>query len=267
MVTVNCGALPDTLLEAELFGYRAGAFTDARKDKPGRFAAADGGTIFLDEIGDVSQAMQVRLLRVLQERIFEPLGATKPVRVDVRVIAATNRDLDKMVEAGEFRRDLFYRINVVRLDLPPLRRRREDIPLLIDRFIARFNHLKRKEIAGVSPDAMAVLMGHEFAGNVRELENIIEYAFVLCRRGSIRIDHLPARLRPKRTPGAAGEAASFEELEAWYLAEALERHGWNRQRTAEALGIHKTTLWRRIRRLGIKPPKKDGRSRPSDGPR
>ena len=157
LVTVNCGALPDTLLEAELFGYKAGAFTDARRDKPGRFAMAEGGTIFLDEIGDVSPAMQVRLLRVLQERIYEPLGGTESVKANVRIITATNRDLDRLVRKGDFRQDLYYRINVVRLRVPPLRGRREDIPLLVDHFIAHFNRLKGKSITGVSPDVMAIL--------------------------------------------------------------------------------------------------------------
>jgi PAS domain S-box-containing protein len=263
LVTVNCGALPDTLLEAELFGYKAGAFTDARHDKPGRFALAEGGTIFLDEIGDISPATQVRLLRVLQERIYEPLGATQSVKADVRVLTATNRDLDRLVDEETFRQDLFYRINVVRLVIPPLRKRREDIPLLVDHFIGRFNILKKKQISGVSPDVMTILMGHEFPGNVRELENIIEHAFVLCRTGSIEEAHLPAHLRKDGEDSAPRISRSYEEIESRFLIDVLRRNGWNRQAAARELGIHKTTLWRRIKRLGIELPPVDGRSKHS----
>ncbi len=181
-VAVNCGALPDTLLESELFGYKAGAFTDARQDKLGRFALADGGTLLLDEIGDVSPAMQVRLLRVLQERVYEPLGSVEPVKADVRLIAATNKDLGKLVRKGVFREDLYYRIHVIRLALPNLRDRREDIPLLVEHFIAKFNRLQGKDVVGVSDEVLARLMDHDYPGNVRELENIIEHAFVLCPR-------------------------------------------------------------------------------------
>jgi len=162
LVTVNCGALPDTLLESELFGHKAGAFTDAKRDKPGRFVLANGGTIFLDEIGDVSPAMQARLLRVLQERVIEPLGAVESVKVDVRVVAATNKNLAKLVESGQFREDLFYRIRVIRLELPGLQQRREDIPLLVDHLVAKFNRLQGKNIAGVSDEVLARLMDHDY---------------------------------------------------------------------------------------------------------
>jgi PAS domain S-box-containing protein len=253
LVVVNCGALPDTLLESELFGHKAGAFTDAKKDKPGRFALARDGTILLDEIGDVSPALQARLLRVLQDGTYEPLGATKTERADVRVIAATNRDLAQMVEDGEFRNDLYYRINVITLNLPPLRERLEDVPLLIEHFIERFNTLQQKDIQGVSPGTLEILMRHTYPGNVRELENIIEHGFVMCRAGTISRRHLPAYLR---TPQATGDAvpASLEEVEADFLVRQLERHGWNRAATARDLGIHKTTLWRKMKRLGIRPP-------------
>jgi len=261
LVTVNCGALPDTLLEAELFGYKAGAFTDARRDKPGRFALAEGGTIFLDEIGDVSPAMQVRLLRVLQERVYEPLGATRSERADVRVITATNKDLGRLVAKGEFREDLYYRINVVRLSIPPLRDRREDIPHLVDHFIVKFNSLKNKNISGISTEAISVLMGYDFPGNVRELENIIEHSFVLCRGGTIKIEHLPGHLRAHAGTESRPGAGSLDEIEARFILEALRSNGWNRQATARALGIHKTTLWRKIKRLGIELPDTDGRSR------
>jgi len=264
-VVVNCGALPDSLLESELFGYKAGAFTDARKDKPGRFALAEGGTIFLDEIGEVSPALQVRLLRVLQERTYEPLGGTEPVKADVRVIAATNRNLLDLVNEGKFRLDLYYRVNVVRIVLPPLRERREDIPLLIDHFIERFNKLRGKDITGVSQSVLEILMRHDFPGNVRELENIIEHAFVLCPRGTIEREHLPDSLRAKTAPmpQVHDPAATLKEAEKRLMIEALQRNKWNRLAAARELGIHKSTLFRKIRSLGIELPPVDGRSRSS----
>ena len=179
-VAVSCAALPDTLLESELFGYKKGAFSEAKKDKPGRFARAYDGTILLDEIGDISTALQVKLLRVLQEREYEPLGATATVNTNARVIAATNKTLSQLVARGIFREDLFYRLNVVKIELPPLSQRREDIPLLVDGFIQKLNILKDKEIKGISENALGILMQYDFPGNIRELENIIEFAFVLC---------------------------------------------------------------------------------------
>jgi len=257
LVTVNCAAIPDTLLESELFGHKAGAFTDARRDRIGRFAMAEGGTIFLDEIGDVSPALQARLLRVLQDGTYEPLGGTRTEKADVRVVAATNRNLSTMVETGEFRADLFYRINVVEIELPPLRERREDIPLLIDHFIERYNRLRRREVADVSPDVLEILMRYDYPGNIRELENIIEHAFVMCRSGTIRRRHLPNHLLPARaTPGDA--PTSLPEAERAFLVSVLERNGWNRAATARGLGIHKTTLWRKMKRLGIAPPPSTG---------
>jgi len=251
LVTVNCGALPDTLLESELFGYKAGAFTDARKDKPGRFALAAGGTIFLDEIGDVSPALQVRLLRVLEQRTFEPLGGTESVKVDVRIVAASNRRLADLVKGGTFREDLYYRINVVKLTLPPLRRRREDIPLLIEQFIGRFNRLREKNITGLSPEVLQVLMTHDYPGNVRELENVIEHAFILCPGGSIRPEHLPETLRPPEPTAKEPGIKTLQDLEGRFIYEALKRNGWNRVATAKELGMHKTTLWRKIKEFGI----------------
>ena len=256
-VVVNCGALPDTLLESELFGYKAGAFTDAKQDKAGRFQLAAGGTIFLDEIGDVSPALQVRLLRVLQEKTFEPLGGVESVKVDVRIVAATNKPLDELVKAGTFREDLYYRINVVRLRLPPLRERREDIPLLIDHFIARFNRLCGKDITGVSPEAMAALVSYDYPGNVRELENIVEYAFVLCSGGIIKPEHLPEHIRPA-LPGTGIPGISLKDLEKRAIVEALARNKGNRLAAARELGIHKSTLFRKIRTLGIHVPKERG---------
>ena len=256
-IAVNCGALPDTLLESELFGYKAGAFTDAKKDKPGRFALAEGGTLLLDEIGDVSPAMQVRLLRFLQEKVYEPLGSLKSFKSDVRVIAATNRDLARLVKKGRFREDLYYRVNVMKLEVPPLRERLEDIPHLVAHFIARFNSLQGKEVAGISDDALACLMSHDFPGNVRELENIIERAFVLCRTGEIETAHLHSWICESELGGEAQQRGqlSLEQMEAAFLVNALRRHNWNRTRTAEALGMHKTTIFRKIKALGLKVPK------------
>ncbi len=205
-VAVNCGALPDSLLESELFGYKKGAFTGADRDKPGRFALAEGGTMLLDEIGEVSPALQTRLLRVLEEKTYEPLGGTQMLRANVRAIAATNRDLSAALKKGDFRQDLFYRINVVRIELPPLRNRKEDIPLLAEHFIARFNKLQLRSVKGISSEAMAFLMAHDYPGNVRELENIIEHAFVLCGKDLIQPVHLPESFvsrMPARAPVAA----------------------------------------------------------------
>lgn len=252
-VALNCGALPDALLESELFGYKAGAFTDARKDKPGRFALAGGGTIFLDEIGDISPAMQTRLLRVLQERVFEPLGGVEPVRCDVRIIAATNKSLRALVKEGRFREDLFYRIHVVRIELPPLRERREDIPPLVDHFVARFNSLKGRDIAGLSDAALARLMEHDFPGNVRELENAIEHAFVLCRGSLIEAAHLPSQIRGEAASGPVlASGMTLSAMEKLLIRDALRRHEGNRAAAARELGIDASTLFRKIKTLGLK---------------
>jgi PAS domain S-box-containing protein len=251
-VALNCAALPDTLLESELFGYKAGAFTDARQDKPGRFALANGGTLLLDEIGDISPAMQVRLLRVLQDRTYEPLGSVESVKTDVRVIAATNKDLAKLVRKGIFREDLFYRIHVIRLTLPSLRDRREDIPLLIEHFVAKFNRLQGKDVVGVSDEVLARLMDHDYPGNVRELENIIEHAFVLCRGALIEMAHLPPQLRgttEATSPNIAG--MTLEAMERFLIANALQRHNGNRTAAARQLGINPSTLFRKLKALGI----------------
>ena len=256
LVSVNCGALPDTLLESELFGYKAGAFTDARKDKPGRFAAAEGGTLFLDEIGDVSPALQVRLLRVLQEKTYEPLGSVQPVRADVRIISATNQNLLELVRKRQFREDLFYRLNVVKLEIPPLRERMEDIPLLVEHLVERLNSVQGKEVAGVDDEVLACLMAHDYPGNIRELENVIERAFVICRSGLIRREHLPAYLCSFGNADASETAPlnSLHQVEASFLMNALRRNGWSRQKTARQLGIHKTTLFRKMKSLGLSAP-------------
>jgi len=247
-VAINCGALPDTLLESELFGYKAGAFTDARKDKPGRFALADGGTIFLDEIGDISPAMQTRFLRVLQERVFEPLGSVESVKVNVRVIAATNKDLRDLVRQGLFRGDLFYRIHVINIRIPDLRDRREDIPLLVDHFIAKFNRRQNKDVAGCSEPALKILMEHDYPGNVRELENIIEHAFVLTHGGLIEPHHLPADLVKDSLPQTGNApGTSLKEMETFLIQDALRRHHGNRAAAARELGINPSTLFRKLR--------------------
>ena len=251
-IAVNCGALPDNLLESELFGYRKGAFTDAKTDKPGRFARAEGGTLFLDEIGEISPALQVRLLRVLQERIYEPLGATAPVKADVRILAATNRDLKAQVEAKTFRLDLFYRLNVVHLNLPPLRERLEDVPLLAEHFIDHFNRLHDRHVVGISEEALALIGRHDFPGNVRELENIIERAFVLCGSGPIDISHLPEDLGTPRQTAKAVVPASLQEAEAQVLRQVLDRHPADRAAAAAELGMHRSTLFRRMKALGLR---------------
>jgi PAS domain S-box-containing protein len=275
-VAVNCGALPDSLLESELFGYKAGAFTGARGNKPGRFALARGGTIFLDEVGEVSPALQLRLLRVLQERTFEPLGSVASEKADVRVLVATNRDLEAGMREGRFREDLYYRINVVRLEIPPLRQRKQDIPLLVQRFVARFNRLQGRDVAGVSPEALSLLQAHDWPGNVRELENYVERAFVHCGTGPIELQHLPSALRSRvagagtgtGTEDAVDMRSARAAVDAQSIEEALIRCRGSRTRAARELGIHKSTLFRLIKRLGITPPVMDGRSRPDpvDGP-
>ncbi len=262
-VAVNCGALPDNLLESELFGHVAGAFTGAVANRMGRFALAEGGTLFLDEIGEVSPALQIRLLRVLQERTYEPLGTSKPVPANVRILAATHRDLDSLVESGQFRQDLYYRIQVVSLELPPLRERREDIPLLVERYLDRLNATHDKHIACVSPDVLSLLLAHPFPGNVRELHNILEHAFVLCATERIEVRHLPSSLLPPRQTRRPGNALrdAVGDAESSSICEALRRNGNNRAATAEELGLHRTTLLRKLRRLGIVPKGPDGRAR------
>jgi len=253
-VAINCGALPDSLCESELFGYKAVAFTDAKKDKPGRFALAQDGTLFLDEIGDISPAVQSRLLRVLEEKVYEPLGATETCSTNARVITATNRNLQKLVSEGKFRDDLYFRIDIVKLSLPPLSKRKEDIPLLLDHFIDHFNHLNGKKIVGISRKAVAALMLHDWPGNVRELENAIEHAFVLCLEGIIRLHHLPARVVPESVLPLGATGLSLKEAEKRTIVQALERNQWKRMATARELDIDKNTLRRKIKRLGIVEP-------------
>lgn len=265
-ITINCGALPDNLLESELFGYKAGAFTDARSDRQGLFGAADNGTILLDEIGETSTAFQVKLLRVLEEGEYTPLGSSRSLKTNARVIAATNRNLADMVEHREFRRDLFYRINIITVELPPLRQRQEDIILLAEHFIEKMNRRKSKMIAGLSPGAEEMLLSHDYPGNIRELENIIEHAFILCHNGEINPDHLPASVSRLSICSSSddGEAETIQTARAASerdtIIKALERADYNRTAAAKQLGMHKSTLFRKIKKLNIALPLKDGRS-------
>jgi len=254
-IAVNCGALPDNLLESELFGYKRGAFTDAKRDKPGRFALAGRGTLFLDEVGDIPAPLQGKLLCVLQEKEYEPLGATGSVKTDVRIIAATNKDLPDMVAKKTFREDLFYRLNIVNLGLPPLRERKEDIPLLVDHFIGKLAVAKGKKITGISDDALRLFMTHDFPGNIRELENLLEHAFVLCRDATLGVEHMPKEFqatasRNESRPGSPLRGR-FEASEAAVIKQALTRNRNHRAKTARELGIDPSTLWRKMKKLGI----------------
>ncbi|MCM2287044.1 MAG: sigma 54-interacting transcriptional regulator [Desulfobacula sp.] len=250
-IAINCGALPDTLLESELFGYKKGAFTHAVKDKPGQFSLADGGTLLLDEIGDTSPAFQVSLLRVLQEHEFTPLGGLEKEKTNVRIIAATNTDLSKLVARQTFRQDLYYRINVIRIFLPPLRQRMEDIPLLVEQFVQKLNMRQGKSIHGVEAPVLQTLMSQNFPGNIRELENIIEHAFVLCSEGHIKMSHLPGWLTPDSGPNDDGGNDPVKAAQIKRINDALSRHNFSRSAAAKDLGIHKSTLFRQIKKLGM----------------
>ncbi|HZW37487.1 MAG: sigma-54 interaction domain-containing protein [Deltaproteobacteria bacterium] len=268
-VKVNCAALTETLLESELFGHVKGAFTGAIADKIGRFEAADGGTIFLDEIGEISPALQVKLLRVLQDREFERVGSSSTLRVDVRVIAATNRDLKAAMTEGRFRGDLFYRLNVIPILVPPLRERKEDIPLLVGHVLKRLKQRGMERIKAVSPEAMRCLMEYPWPGNIRELENVLERGMVCARGRVLSSEDLPDELRehcrprrdasPEKPSGseraevenAESVHADGEEGEREILLHTLELHRWNRKDAASALGVDRTTLWRRMKRLGL----------------
>ena len=252
-VAVNCGALPDTLLESELFGYKAGAFTDAKKDKPGRFALAQGGTIFLDEIGDVAASVQVKLLRVLQDKTYEPVGGVSSVTADVRIITATNKKLDQLVKQEKFRDDLYYRVNVMKLELPPLRDKKEDIPLLVEHFIGRFNRLQNKNICCVTNEVATALLAYNYPGNVRELENIIEHCFVLCDGEIIEAKHLPISVRPilKTDEIESSQPATIKQMEIVLIAQSLRRNKGNKTAAARELGIDKSTLFRKMKTYDI----------------
>lgn len=250
-VPVNCGALPDTLIESELFGYKAGAFTDAKMDKPGRFARAQGGTIFLDEIGDISTTLQTRLLRVLEEKTYEPLGSVEPSQTNARVVAATNQELDQLVEDNRFREDLFFRINVMKLTLPRLAERKEDIPLLVNHFIESFNEEKGKNILGLTQEAMASVMLYDWPGNIRELENAIEHAIILCKEDLIHLQCLPDKVLSTINAIFSKDGTTLKDIEKNAIVQALQRNNWKKGVTAKELGIDKNTLRRKITRYGI----------------
>jgi len=257
-IAVNCGAIPDSLAESVLFGHVRGAFTDATQDRQGRFALANGGTLLLDEVGDLSPQVQVKLLRVLQEREFSPLGAEDSVKVDVRVIAATNRDLAEEVRLGRFRLDLLYRLDIVRIVVPPLRERLEDVPMLVRHFIERFNSINGPRIRGIDDRAIACMCRYAFPGNVRELENLIEHAYVVCPSDMIRPTDLPLRFQQHVCDDPGGTCcapprslAPLEASEAGAIRETLLLHRGNRTRTAKDLGISRNTLWRKMQRYGI----------------
>ena len=256
MVKVNCAALPADLLESEMFGYVKGAFTGADKDKPGRFQEADTGTIFLDEIGDMPLALQAKLLRVLEDKEFYPLGGRKTTRVDVRIISATNQNLERLVSENRFREDLFYRLNVMRLELPSLKERRSDIPLLIHHILKRLRNTRDTRVEDFSEAAMEVLLNHHYPGNVRELENIIEHALIVCQESLIEPRHLPLALQGGKADLSPQEPQlSFVEKkeigEKAMILNALEQNNWNRNTTAQALSVDRTTLWRKMKKYGI----------------
>ncbi len=264
-VAINCGAIPSELLESELFGHMKGAFTGAIANRIGRFEMADGGTIFLDEIGDLEPALQVKLLRVLQQRSFEPVGATKSVQVNVRVIAATNKNLELEVSQGKFREDLFYRLNVIPLVIPSLRERRSDIPLLFAHFMEQFNRNKGRKLTGLSPESLDCLINYNWPGNIRELENLVERLAILKGQGQIEVSDLPAKYR-SNTPQAK-EAVSFDipddgldfnsavdQYENSLILRALEKTGWNRNQAAMLLRLNRTTLVEKIKKKGLRPP-------------
>ncbi len=247
---VNCGALPTNLLESELFGHKAGAFTDAKRDKPGRFERAEGGTLFLDEIGEMPKQLQVKLLQVLQDGTYEPVGGTSTCRADVRIVAATNRNLGRLVREGGFRQDLYYRINVMTLEVPPLRKRKGDVPLLVEHFIAKYNRIRGKNIMRTNNNVMASLLTYDYPGNVRELESIIEHCFVLCNGKTIREEHLPTHVRVDKEVKSAlegGGKGTLREMEKVMIRNALRRNDGNKTASARELGIDPSTLFRKLK--------------------
>lgn len=252
-IAINCGALPDNLLESELFGYVEGAFTDAKKKKPGRFELAKHGTIFLDEVDSLPFQTQVKLLRVLQEKEFEPLGGVSSIKTDVRIIATTKRSLHKLVQRGKFRDDLLYRLDVLKIKLPPLNERRDDIPLLIQHFIEKFNNHMHKSIKKVSADVLKILLNHSYEGNIRELENIIEHAFVMCQLEELQIEHLPPSLKSSSEENkiVKNEEIPLEESERVTIVNILNKHRWNTATAANELKIHRSTLWRKMKKYGL----------------
>jgi DNA-binding NtrC family response regulator len=255
-VSINCGALPENLLESELFGHVKGSFTGAIKDKEGLFKVAQGGTFFLDEVGETSPTIQVKLLRVLQEREVIPVGGTNPIKVDVRLIAATNADLEKAIKNEAFRADLYYRLNVIPVHLPPLRRRRDDVPLLVNHFLQKYNeNLDPAKQRGIEKDAMEVLVAYDWPGNVRELENVIERATILEETKNITIESLPEKLRRRESSSQTlitdKAQVTLEELEREYLIKVLNDTNWQKKKASAILGINASTLYRKIQRYGL----------------
>jgi DNA-binding NtrC family response regulator len=249
LVKVNCAALSDELLESELFGHAKGAFTGATTDRVGRFQKADGGTIFLDEIGEISNKLQLRLLRVLQEGEFERVGDSDQIKVNVRVIAATNNELHKMVSAGSFREDLYYRLNVVQLTLPPLRERREDIPAMLDHFLNGFNKKLNKNVTAISEDVQRRFMSYSWPGNIRELQNTLEFAVVLCHGSTITIRDLSPEFIDRNE--AVLDPADKNEDERQAIIRALKETGWNKAKASRLLGIDRKTIYTKIARYNI----------------
>ena len=251
LVKVNCAAIPENLIESEIFGYVKGAFTGADRDKPGRFADAEGGTIFLDEIGDLPLALQAKLLRVLEDREFYPLGSRRTCKVDVRIISATNRQLRHLVDRGLFREDLYYRLNVMRIELPPLKERRGDLPLLIRHIVRSLCAARAVTPPAIARTAMQILLNYDYPGNVRELENILEHALIICRESVLQPDHLPDYVRQGPPPPAPAPEAGASDTERRRILAALEKTGGNRRKAARELGIERTTLWRRMKKCGM----------------
>jgi len=267
LVSINCGAIPEELLESELFGHVKGAFTGAIRARPGRFEIANGGTIFLDEIGDMSAKLQVKLLRVLQERCFEPVGSQQSIRVDVRVIAATHRDLEKEIEAGRFREDLYYRLNVIPLTLPPLHERGDDVLLLAKNFITRFNAEKQASISDMSDEVKRIMLSYQWPGNVRELQNLIERVTTLKREGIMELEDLPSRMISDKdrvlqsfqmdvdNADSIDLKSTVDEFESHLILSALQRFNWNKNQAANFLAMNRTTLVEKIKKKGLQPTK------------
>jgi DNA-binding NtrC family response regulator len=253
-IPVSCVALTETLLESELFGHEKGAFTDAIAQKKGKFELADGGTIFLDEIGDISPKLQLSLLRVLQEKEFTRVGGTKPITVDVRIIAATNRDLKKAVDEGKFRDDLYYRLNVIAIELPPLREHQEDIPLLAHHFIEKFNIEMGGKIERIAEEALELLIEYDWPGNVRELENVIERAMVITKGNFIKAEdlHLSPQVIKRKGGAAASDDKTIKAVEKKHIEKILKENNWNIQKSAEKLGIDRVTLYNKIKKYKLK---------------
>jgi len=253
-IVINCSAYPATLLESELFGHERGAFTGALKTKPGRFEQADGGTVFLDEIGEIPPSAQIKLLRILQSRKFERLGGRESLSVDVRILAATNKNLLEEVKDGRFREDLFYRLNVIPIHLPLLRDRRNDLLLLTRHFLDRFANVQNKAVKDFSTEVMRRLMDYSWPGNVRELENTIEHAVVLAKGEQIQVSDLPSHFLNTKTPPVSDKAVSLEETEKQHLFEVLEKCQWNKKKAAEILGIGRSTLYVKLKKYQLKSP-------------